>query len=386
MKIGIDSRFALHNRRGIGNYTHKLILHLAEIDRQNEYILYTDKDDVKDVLPKQNNFKIKKLLPSNYFIWEQIVLSMQAQKDGVDILHCTGNTSPIYLNNKIKLVTTIHDVMYLKDYSVLPQSSSMYQKLGRLYRKIIVPKTIQRISKIITISNFSKDDIKYQFPALKEDIITVIPEGVDKRFHVVDKNYVTAEVRNKFDITGSYILILGGIDPRKNTEITIRQFIELKNELKIREKLVIVGIPDWKQTQFYNMVHESPCKKDIIFTDFITEDDLVLLYNCAIIFLYPSLYEGFGLPLLEAMACGVPVIASNITSIPEIVGDAALLINPHCGQEIKKALLHLLNNKNLRDDLTRRGFENVKRFSWQKMARDTLHIYEQVHETNKRDI
>ncbi len=141
---------------------------------------------------------------------------------------------------------------------------------------------------------------------------------------------------------------------------------------------MIVGIPNWKQTKFYDIVQESNFKKDVIFTDFVSEDDLVLLYNGATIFLYPSLYEGFGIPPLEAMACGVPVITSNTTSIPEIVGDAAYLMDPLNDKELKEALLRLLSDENLRNDLIEKGFKRVKEFSWQKMAKETLQIYESL--------
>ncbi len=377
-KIGIDARFAVHNRRGIGHYTLKLIQNLAEIDNHNEYVLYIDKDNSEDVLPKQKNFRIKKLRPANYLIWEQVALPIQAKKDGLDILHCTGNTAPIFLDRLIKQVITILDVMYLKDYSLLPQSISAYQRLGRIYRKMIVPLATRHVSKIITISDFSKNDIKKHIPTLKDEVIEVTYAASDERFHVVDRNDATVKIKDKFGIAGNYILSLGALDPRKNTELVVKKFIELKSDRKIKEKLVIVGMPNWRQTRFYDMVNNSSYRDEIIFTDFVSEEDLVLLYNCADVFLYPSLYEGFGIPLLEAMSCGVPVITSNTTSIPEVVGDTALLINPRDGEELKKALLSLLNDEKLRKDLINRGFEQVKKFSWRKMAEKTLEVYRLV--------
>jgi len=156
-------------------------------------------------------------------------------------------------------------------------------------------------------------------------------------------------------------------------------FVEVHDEGRIEEKLVIVGIPNWRRTKFCKMFKESRYSRDIIFTDFVTEGDLVLLYNGATVFLYPSLYEGFGLPLLEAMACGVPVISSDRTSIPEIVGDAALLINPTDGEELKKELTNVLNNESLRNELTTRGYKQPKKFSWRKTAEETLGVYESVY-------
>jgi len=379
MKIGIDARFAVRKRRGIGNYTLRLIRHLAEIDNLNRYILYIDRNDTEQILPKNSNFHVKKLYPSNYFIWEQVVLPRQAKKDGIDILHCTGNTAPIYMDRQVKLVSSIMDVMYLKDYSVLPKSTSLYQRLGRLYRRMVVPRIIKHLSKVITISNYSKYDIIKYFPTLNEEAIVVIYLATNEKFRVIDRSDATVKIKNKFGIIGSYILSLGGTDPRKNTELVIEKFIELKDKCRIKENLVIVGIPNWKQTKFYDIVNNSLCKKDIIFTDFVSEDELVLLYNCATVFLYPSLYEGFGIPLLEAMACGVPTVTSNVTSMPEIAGNAALLINPRNGEEIKESLLKVLNDKDLRDFLVKRGLEQVKKFSWQRTAQETLELYRSVY-------
>lgn len=379
MKVGIDARFAVHNRRGIGNYTLKLIQNLAKIDFHNEYTLYTDHDDNDHVLPKRGNFKIKKLSPANYFIWEQIILPRQAKSDAVEILHCTGNTAPILLDKKIKLVSTIHDVMFLKDYSELPKSASLYQRAGRLYRKVIVPRTIRRLSVVLTVSEFSKRDIMHYIPKLRADVIKVIHEAASESYCCIDKTFARQDLNDRFGIDGEYILTLGALDPRKNTESVIAKFIELKTERKIRGELLIVGVPNWKQTNFCQMIQKSTFAKDVVFTEFISEEDLVSLYNGATVFLYPSSYEGFGIPPLEAMACGVPVITSNTTSIPEIVGNAALLINPADGEELKAALIRILHEEGLRNDLISRGLEQAKKFSWVRLARETLLVYEDVY-------
>ena len=379
MLIGMDARFAVSNRRGIGNYVLQLIRNLSKIDNMNRYILYVDNDDRENVFPKQENFRIRKLSPSNYILWEQISLPMWAKRDNVDILHCPGNTAPVYLDAQIKLVVSLMDVMYLKSFSVLAKSESLYQRMGRTYRKMLVPRIIERASKIITISNFSKDDILSHFQGLKHHQIVVTYLAVDDKFHLVDRNDIKARIKAKLRIEGKYILSLGGSDPRKSTELVIEKFIELKDEGRIEEKLVIVGIPNWRRTKFCKMVKESRYSRDIIFTDFVAEGDLVLLYNGATVFLYPSLYEGFGIPPLEAMACGVPVISSDRTSIPEIVGDAALLINPTDGEELKKELTNVLNNESLRNELTTRGYKQPKKFSWRKTAEETLGVYESVY-------
>jgi len=375
MIIGIDARFAVRNRRGIGNYSSNLMLNLAQIDTENKYILYIDKVDTEGILPDRPNFLVKTLTPANYLLWEQFLLPLQAKKDNLDILHCLGNTAPIKMPRGVKLVSSIMDVMFLKDYSELPQSYSTNQKLGRLYRKFIVPRTVGNISKAITISGFSKLDMMHYLTALRDEDVAVIYLAADDRFVPCENDALFIGLQEKFNIHSDFIFTLGATDPRKNTERVIRTFLELKSEHFIPEQLVVSGLRNWQNTLFFKMVAGSKYKDDVIFLDFVTEEDLVCLYNRAKIFLYPSLYEGFGLPPLEAMSCGTPVISSNSTSIPEVVGDAAMLIDPYDDEQLKSALLLMLRDKQTRSDYIERGFSQVKKFSWRKMAEETLEIY-----------
>ncbi|OGC22546.1 hypothetical protein A3J90_05820 [candidate division WOR-1 bacterium RIFOXYC2_FULL_37_10] len=377
LKIGIDARFAIKNRRGIGNYTLKLIQNLAEIDKVNQYILYVDSDDIEGVLPKQSNFSTKKLLISNYLIWEQILLPFVARFDNIEILHCTGNTAPVFLSKKIKLIVTIHDVMYLKDYSLLPKSASMYQRIGRIYRKYIVRRVISKTFRIITDSEFSKIDILHHFPKIAPNNILVVYAGMDTRFHIVDKNKELCDkVKSSFNIKNKYILALGATDPRKNTEFIIKSYLEIKKDEKIKESLVVLGIKNWKKTKLFELISRHPNIKDVIVVGFVEDDDIVALYNCAELFVYPSLYEGFGLPVLEAMACGVPVITSNKSCLPEISGGAAVLVDPTSNEDFKNAIINVVNNKQMKDDMRIKGLERTKAFSWMKMASRILSIYE----------
>lgn len=377
MKIGIDARFAVHDRRGMGTHVLNLIANLAALDDVNKYILYIDQKDKDGVLPRRKNFQAKLLQPSNYLLWEQLLLPISAMKDKIDVLHCTGNTAPLFLINKTKLLMTIHDVMYLKEYSVVPKSPILYQRMGRLYRKLIVPRAVKHASRVITVSNYSATDVKNSIPVLYDHEIAVTYNATNEVFRVsADIN--VDKVLKKLSIQDGYILTVGGTDPRKNTEFTIVNYLKLKKEGKITEKLLIVGVANWRQSHFYALVNEAHCAGDVLFMDFITEDELAALYHGARAVLYLSLYEGFGLPPLEAMTCGVPVITSNSTSMPEIVGDAALMIDPADEKAFEFALIGLLNDENLRKDLIKRGLERAKIFSWKKTAEETLKIYESV--------
>jgi glycosyltransferase involved in cell wall biosynthesis len=384
MKIGIDSRFAVGKRRGIGNYTLKLIQNLAMIDSENQYVLYTDRVDDEGTLPDCANFEVKQISPSNYLLWEQIALPLQARRDSLDILHCTGNTAPIFIDKRMKLISTIHDVMYLKDSRELAESASLYQRAGRLYRRMVVPRTIDQLSMVVTVSEFSKNDISKHMRGFNDGRIRVTREASGIEFCQINRSEALEEIQNRFDFAGDYILALGALDPRKNTKLVIQQFLELKNELHFNEKLLIAGVPNWRQTDIFKIAQGSDGSKDIMFLDFVSGKDLALLYSAATVFLYPSLYEGFGIPPLEAMACGVPVIASNTTSIPEIVGDAALLIDPLNGEELKSALMRLLTDDAFRDLLRERGFKQERKFSWRKMALETLDVYKEVYGSGER--
>jgi glycosyltransferase involved in cell wall biosynthesis len=376
MKIGIDVRFALKSRRGIGNYILQLVKHLAAIDSDNFYILYSDCDDELEVLPKQNNIALSVLKPKFYPAWEQFCLPLAASKDKLDILHCPANTAPIALNSS--LVMTIHDVMYLKSYREVPKPISLYHKLTRLYYRAVVPLAARHASNVITVSEFSKMDIATHFPLYPKSSIVPTYQSIDERFKVLDTDNAKRTVSNEFDIQNSYFLALGALDPRKNTELVIQVFAELKQHNCIEGSLVITGVSSSHHKYFQDIAVKLGIGDDVILLGFTSVDQLVALYNGATLFLYPSLYEGFGIPPLESMACGTPVITSNLTSIPEIVEDAALLINPRDPEELKSAILKFINHPNLRSDYIDRGLKQVQKFSWYRMAKQTLDVYEKV--------
>jgi len=384
MLIGIDARFALRERRGIGNYSLHLIRCLADASDANRYVLYTDVADTTGILPRKSNFRIKKLTSSNYIIWEQILLPLQAKKDNIDILHCLANTAPIYFHYGLKLISTIHDVSYLMPFSIMPRSPYIYQRLGRIYRKNIVPRSIKRASSIITVSRFAKKDILSNIPFLTEEKISIIYEAMSGVFRVTDKGFARSFVKEKYNISGKYVLNVGGRDPQKNTAFLVKNFLALKKAGAISEKLVIVGFSDYADID--QCIVNSGIADEVIFIDFAEENELVHLYNAAEIFIFPSLYESFGIPPLEAMACGTPVIASNTGAIPEIVGEAAMLINPRGNEEFKAAISVLLDDHILRQELIRRGLERVKKYSWVKMVRETLNVYETLRVTTQTSI
>lgn len=376
MRIGIDARL-LSYRRGMGTFVYHILLHLAVLDQKSEYLLYIDKEFEEFDLALPRNFILRHLTWPSYPLWEQVGLPLAAKHDDVDVLHCPANTGPLFLPVWIKSVLTIHDVMYLLPYEVLPPSSSLYQRLGRLYRRWIVPCTAKRANAIITDSNHSRQDIL--------DLLQVPPERVSviygapgHAFCPLPNQERIEQAKQRYRIQSPFILALGGLDPRKNTARILQAFRNFRDRSKSDRQLVIVGLPESGQRLFSRIAMEMGIAEEGVFTGFVPEEDLVALYNGADVFLYPSLYEGFGLPVLEAMACGTPVIASTAGSIPEIAGESALLIEPKDVEALASAIEQVITDQALRQELIARGLEHVKKFSWEKAARELLTVYERV--------
>jgi glycosyltransferase involved in cell wall biosynthesis len=251
MIIGIDARFALHKLRGVGNYSASLIKYLLEADKTNRYILYTDRKDSEGIFPRQSNLCVKNIGFGGYFIWEQILLPLAVKKDKVDILHCLANTAPLFLPFGIKLVSTLHDVSYLKPYFIMPRSPYLYQRLGRIYRKIIVPRSLRKASAVITVSEFAKQDILTQIPYLDKNKVFITYEATDDNFKIIDKDRAKLFVRCKYGIKGKYIINVGGRDPQKNTSFLIESFLELKKQNVLQEQIVIIGFKNSRKASIY---------------------------------------------------------------------------------------------------------------------------------------
>jgi glycosyltransferase involved in cell wall biosynthesis len=387
MRIGIDIRYALHTRRGIGSYILNLLRKLIEIDRENQYFLYTDIDDLEGLLPQQDNFKIVKIsLPKYLFdrvdpnqtksklfaIWEQILLPMQAYADRLDLLHCTGNTAPLYLHPSIELVLTVHDVMFALPSTILPKPKALYSRLFNQYCTWLLPWLVRRSNTTISVSNYSRQDI-INYTQIDPQKIQVIYPGIDPRFERIDEQTIS-EIRFKLALPDKFILAFGAPDPRKNTITVLNAFFSFC-QLNTDRSLVIAGVNDTYKATLLQQLDASPFKHRITILPFVNDADLVSIYNAADLVLYPSLYEGCGFPVLEAMACGTPVIASNVTSIPEVAGDAAILIDPLDIDGITAALIELSTDLDLRQCLIDRGYQQAKAFSWRRTAQENLNIY-----------
>lgn len=373
MNIGIISWFIDRQRTGIDTYTYSLIENLIKIGKVNNLYLihykkYQDEVYIKthDVIIPKIPFKLINVLGLPYVIG----------KINADILHVPSHwhtqIMPFFLNQKVKKILTIHDLtplLYPETHT--KQTVFLWNSTLKLIKN--------KINMIIADSQNTKNDcIKYL--NIPEEKIKVIYLASDEIYQLINnKQEIRKELYKKYKYIGSpFILYVGTLEKRKNIPVLIKAFYKLK-KMKMTHKLIIVGKKGWKYDDIFKTIEALNLQKDVIFTGYVPKEDLVKFYNLADVFVYPSLYEGFGLPPLEAMACGCPVITSNTSSLPEVVGDAGIMVNPYDVEGLVKAMYEVLTNESLRKELSRKSLQRAKLFSWRKTAEETWKVYERCY-------
>jgi len=374
LRVGVDARLITY-RRGIGNFVQHLLDALARLDTPHEFVLYVDSNAAVPLAPKHPRFTTRVLGPRIYPVWEQCSLPAQLRRDRIDVLHCPANAGPLHMPSSTRLVLTIHDVMYMLPRSTLPASPSLYQRIGRGYLRWAVPRVARDAAAVTTISEFSRADIARYVTTTAP--MTVVYEAPGPAFRIVDPAHAAATVQS-LGVSASYLVALGAIDPRKNTARVIDAFARALPELPSSQQLVLVGLAPGARVHFGKQLRALGIETRVVLLGFVTESELVALYNAAELFVYASLYEGFGMPLLEAMACGTAVLGSTSASVPEIAGDAALLVDPTDVGAIAAAMIRLSNDASCRSALRERGRVRAQRFTWDQVARDVMNVYEQV--------
>jgi len=374
MRIGIEAhRLFRPNKHGMEIVVLEIIKQLQRIDFENEYFIYIKKD--KDVCLKSTaNFTIREIDGISFAWWEQISLPKAAKKDNCQLLHCTSNTAPIF--SKIPLLLTLHDIIYLeKSYlSILIGKGSYYQRYGNLYRKFIVPRIINKCYRIITVS-FSEKKIIENYFELKNIKLDVIYNAVDKRFeHTENSKYLLKQLK----ISKPFILFHGNTDPKKNTANVFKAISLFKRKYSIEIDFVITDLKINTIKKIAKETETMDILGQINAVGYISTEKLPLLYSSCELFLYPSLRESFGLPVLEAMSCKTPVITSDASSMPEVAGGAALLIDPENPEEIADGIAKILTDINLKNELIEKGLINVSRFSWENASKETLKLYKET--------
>lgn len=366
MKIAIDARgISWYRGTGIGTYTNNLVNSLLKIDKENVYNLYWSGDNFNNF--KKNNSKIIMTSNKHHRFFEQYYFPYNLDYEKVDIYHVPQNG--IGLNSYIhcKRVVTIHDLIPF----LMPDTVGRGYLLKFLKQ---MPSIIERSDAIITVSEWSKKDILRFFP-IDPNKIYVTPLATDLKYRVLNKTKCKNVIYKKYNINSPFILYIGGFSPRKNVKMLVKAFKETCKDLPIDYKLVIVGSYKNEGNEVLKLVEDLNLSSNVIFTGFVDEIDLPLFYNACNLFVYPSLYEGFGLPPLEAISCGAPTIASNTTSIPEVLENCGVLINPNKISELRDSIGKVLTNNKLRDEMIQNGLKRSKEFSWDKTANATLNVY-----------
>lgn len=379
MKIGIEGqRLFRKKKHGMDMVALELIRNLQEIDHENEYTIFIAPDEDDEVLKETANFKILKLEGGSYPKWEQFALPKAAREAGCEILHCTSNTAPV--NCKIPLVVTLHDIIYMESSyaKILGGSATMYQKFGNAYRKIVVPQVIKKSKKIITVSNFEKIRIGEFFGMQGDNRLTAVYNGVSEHFKPVTDKLELKRVKEKYHLPDNFFFFLGNTDPKKNTKGTLKAFSDFIKQTGSDYHLVMLDYDHNELEKLLEDIGDKLLINRIILTGYVVNTDLPSIYCESRVFLYPSLRESFGIPMLEAMACGVPVITSNTSSMPEVAGTAACIIDPFKPEEITEAIIRILNDKEFAASLIRKGYDQAAKFSWKAMAQSVLDIYHEI--------
>ncbi len=365
MIIGFDGSRAFSDQRtGTENYSYQLLKALARIDDRNTYKVYLRPGAMVNLSEWPNNFQF--LVLNLQFLWTQVGLARQTFIDKLDVLFVPAHTLPLIRKPGLKTVVTVHDL----GAEYLP---GMHQLKQRLYLGLMQKYQLRTATKIISVSNATKQDLikKLNIPPV---IIQVIHEGYDEKlYRKLPIDIIIDRLRQYNLQPQKYFLFVGTVQPRKNLERVIQAFA-LDPRSGGDDKLIIAGSKGWLSDEIYQLPKKLGIEDSVKFLGFVPDEDLLSLYGGAIAFVYPSLFEGFGLPILEAQACGCPVITSNISSMPEISGDGAILVDPYSVEEIAEAMISI-KQQAVGSKLIKKGLENTKRFSWEKCARETLEVF-----------
>lgn len=373
MRIGIEAqRLFRKKKHGMDMVVLELIRNLQEIDKENEYFIFVKPDIDNQVIRETPNFHIVELGGGPYPSWEQIALPKAAKKYRCDLLHCTSNTGPV--STPIPLMITLHDIIYMESLSLLKKDGTWYQKLGNVYRRWNVPVVVRKSKTVITVSDFERDRIS-RFFGLDSTKLHTVYNGVGRHFKPISDKTELDRIAAKYRLPKKFMFFLGNTDPKKNTRGVLKAYADFRKTSATDYKLVM---PDYEETALTALLKELDCpeiREHIHLTGYIINTDLPGIINLSTLFLYPSLRESFGIPILEGMACGIPVITSNTSSMPEIAGDSAFIVDPFKPEEITAAMNKILGNSELYKQLGEKGLERAALFSWENMARSVLKLY-----------
>jgi len=379
MKIGIDLINLNHNNLGggLGRYALQLIEGLSAIDKQNEYFLFVNESVVSRINIDNPKFHLKviKVPRRRYAPWNQIYFFMHRKElKELDLLHSPVTPSPLLLFGAIKTIVTLHDLAW----KFFPET---FRPIGVEWWSLAWPRSLKQGNHIIVDSESTRKDIAKFYNVSEKKITTIYPYTSFDLSQVSKENL--PQIKNKYNLPEKYILSVGVSHKRKNLGSLMRAFKILKKERNIPHKLVLTGPKGWGTQDLLVVIESLVLQNEVIFTGNITSEDMPSVYNRADVFVFPSLYEGFGYPPLEAMACGAPVIVSRNSSLPEVVGDAGLYIeNPLDPEEIANKIVKIIYSPSLAQELKSNGFKQAKKFTMENMIKENIKVYENAGRAN----
>lgn len=370
MKIGFEASALQGRKSGVGYYAENLLAGMMSVAPQHDYVLFSNRDIGDTRLPVPGERLYDRGLIQARAAWMQTTLPGSIRRAAPDVCHFPNYLAP--LSSPCPYVVTIHDMTLY----ITPRFHS-FKKL--VLDRTLLPHVARRAAGIVTVSNSAREDIVRHL-RVPRDKVRVVMNAVSPTFRPVTDPARLSAVLHRYGIDVPYILFVGTIEPRKNIARLVQAFARLKRA-GFPHKLVLVGQPGWHFQPIYAEIEQQGVTRDVILTGYVPLEDLPVLYSGAECMAFPSLYEGFGLPVLEAMACGTPVVTSASSSLAEVAGDAALLVDPRSVEHITDALARVHDDPQLAGDLSTRGLARAARFTWENAARATLDLYEAVRST-----
>jgi glycosyltransferase involved in cell wall biosynthesis len=377
LRIAIDAHSVGTRLGGNESYATNLIEALAEIDNVNQYTIFVTRREARERFGNRwPNFHVRATLPHTPFVRIPLTLSAELRRNRVDVLHVQFTSPPF---SPCPVVVSIHDL----SFEHLPQT---FKRRSRLQLRLTVRRSARNAAQVIALSEHTRMDLINTYN-LRPEKVNVVPIAAPAAFAPVRDDNELQRVRQTYGIGPDYILSVGSIQPRKNLRRLVEAYSLLRHERTEGKlpQLVLVGKNAWLYEETLRSLKDLKVGVSVILTGYVPESDLPALYSGALCFVYPSYFEGFGLPPLEAMKCGAPVIVGNKTSLPEVVGEAALMVDPFDVNAIAGAIQKMISDSHLRSELRVKGLERAKRFDWKETARQTLAVYEKAFSLNRID-
>jgi glycosyltransferase involved in cell wall biosynthesis len=376
MRIGIDATALPPQPVGAGNYIIHLIRALAAMDSEDEFVIFSGQRGPSLInLPEKPTLKwilLPDRNPGVRLIWEQTYFSRLIRDSGVDLLHSLHYTRPLRLS--CASVVTFHDMTFF----LYPE---LHTRTKRFYFPLAIRSSAKRANFLIAISESTRQDT-IRLLNLSPDRVITIQHGVDPSFRPLSDIDLKKRITKKYRLPDKIILYVGLIEPRKNLPLLIKAYKKLVDD-GTEHYLVLAGRYGWMFDEVLQQIEKLSLTDKVILTGYVDQIDLPMVYNLSDLFVYPTLYEGFGLPALEAMACGIPVITTKVSSLPEIVGEAGILVPPNDAEELFRGMKTVLQDEELRLNLARQGTEQAAKFTWERTARSTLEVYQRAIKTSR---